>query len=70
MAELKKNALARKEFEALPPGHRRQLLRFYLKAKSDAARARAMKKTIEHLRERVLLRAEPRAPKQKRDGRA
>lgn len=59
LAALKRNALARKEFDALPPGHRRQLLRFYLQAKSEGARARAMEKTIEHLRERALLRVKP-----------
>jgi Bacteriocin-protection, YdeI or OmpD-Associated/Domain of unknown function (DUF1905) len=55
-AALAKNALAKKEFERLPPGHRRQLLSYYLRIKSPAARDRAIEKTIDHLRERALLR--------------
>ena len=55
-AGISRNAVARKEFERLPQGHKRQLARFYLKAKSQAARERALQKTIEHLRERALLR--------------
>jgi Domain of unknown function (DUF1905)/Bacteriocin-protection, YdeI or OmpD-Associated len=55
-AGMARNAVARKEFERLPPGHKRQLARFYLKAKSEGARSRAIEKTIEHLRERALLR--------------
>jgi hypothetical protein len=55
-AGIARNSVARKEFERLPPGHKRQLARFYLKAKSESARARAIEKTIEHLRERALLR--------------
>jgi len=58
-----RNAVARKEFERLPPGHKRQLTRFYLKAKSEAARSRAVEKTIEHLRERALLRPPAKKPK-------
>jgi hypothetical protein len=55
-AAIARNAVARKEFERLPPGHKRQLARFYLKAKSEGARSRAIEKTIDHLRERALLR--------------
>jgi Domain of unknown function (DUF1905)/Bacteriocin-protection, YdeI or OmpD-Associated len=55
-AGIARNSVARKELERLPPGHKRQLARFYLKAKSESARARAIEKTIEHLRERALLR--------------
>ncbi len=65
LAALRRNALAKKEFDRLPPGHRRQLLAYYHNAKSDKARAHAIEKTIEHLRERVLLRANP-APRRKR----
>jgi hypothetical protein len=63
LAALKRNTLAQKEFDRLPPGHRRQLLAYYLKAKSDKARAHAIEKTIDHLRERVLLRAKHTPPK-------
>jgi hypothetical protein len=63
LAGIARNAVAKKEFERLPPGHKRQLARFYLKAKSEGARGRAIEKTIDHLRERALLR--PPAKKQK-----
>ncbi|MGA8037533.1 MAG: YdeI/OmpD-associated family protein [Candidatus Acidiferrales bacterium] len=56
LAALKRNPLANKEFDRLPPGHRRQLLAYYFKVKSPAARTRAIEKTIDHLRERALLR--------------
>ena len=59
LAALTRNALAKKEFDRLPPGHKRQLLSYYLKVKSSAARARAIEKTIDHLRERALLRTKP-----------
>ncbi len=52
---LKKNPLAKKQFDQLPPGHRRQLLLYYLRAKSPKARAHALDKVIDHLRERALL---------------
>jgi hypothetical protein len=47
-------------FESLPPGHRRQLLLFYSKAKSPRARETASIKVIDHLLERALLGPEPR----------
>lgn len=53
--ELKKHPLAKKEFDRLPPGHRRQLLLYYLRAKSPKARAHTLDKFIDHLRERALL---------------
>jgi Bacteriocin-protection, YdeI or OmpD-Associated/Domain of unknown function (DUF1905) len=56
LKELSRNAVAKKEFERLPPGHRRQLLAYYIRIKSPAAREKAMEKTIDHLRERALLR--------------
>ena|ERR1700761_382392 len=62
-AGISRNAIARQEFERLPPGHKRQLARFYLKAKSEGARNRAIEKTIEHLRERALLRPPVKRPK-------
>ena len=63
LAGIERNAVAKKEFERLPPGHKRQLARFYLKAKSEGARSRAIEKTIEHLRERALLRPPAKKPK-------
>jgi Bacteriocin-protection, YdeI or OmpD-Associated/Domain of unknown function (DUF1905) len=65
LAALKRNALAKKEFDRLPPGHKRQLLAYYLKIKSPSVRARAIDKTIDHLRERALLRTKPAPPKKK-----
>ena len=55
LAALKRNALAKKEFDRLPPGHRRQLFAYYQKAKSEKARAHSIEKIIDHLRERALL---------------
>lgn len=52
---LKGSAVAKKEFDRLPSGHRRQLLAYYQKAKSEKARTHAIEKTIDHLRERALL---------------
>src|SRR5580658_11322819 len=59
---LKQHAKARKEFDRLPAGHRRQLLLYYLRAKSPKARAHVTERFLDHLRERALLRQ----PKQKR----
>jgi hypothetical protein len=55
LAAIKRNSLARKEFDRTPPGHRRQLLAYYQKAKSDKARAHAIERIIDHLRERAIL---------------
>jgi Domain of unknown function (DUF1905)/Bacteriocin-protection, YdeI or OmpD-Associated len=55
LAALKRNDLAKKELDRMPPGHRRQLLAYYQKAKSDKARAHAIERIIDHLRERALL---------------
>jgi len=57
IAGLKRNALAKKEFDRLPPGHKRQMVAYYMKAKSEKARSHAIEKSIEHLRERALLRS-------------
>jgi Bacteriocin-protection, YdeI or OmpD-Associated/Domain of unknown function (DUF1905) len=59
---LKRHPKARQEFARLPPGHRRQLLLYYLRAKSPQARAHVTERFLDHLRERALLRQ----PKQKR----
>jgi hypothetical protein len=55
LATLKDHPKARKEFERLPPGHRRQLLLYYLRAKSPRARENVTVKFIDHLLERTLL---------------
>ena len=52
---LKDHPKAWRAFETLPPGHRRQLLLFYTRAKSPHARERAAGFVIDHLLERALL---------------
>jgi hypothetical protein len=54
-AALKNRPKARKEFDALPPGHRRQLMLYLERAKSPQARARVIGRFLDHLLERVLL---------------
>lgn len=54
-AVLKDHAKARKEFGHLPPGHRRQLLLYYLRAKSAKAREHVTRRFIDHLVERAIL---------------
>jgi len=54
-AALKDHPKARREFEKLPPGHKRQLLLYYLRAKSPKARERVTEKFIDHLLERAIL---------------
>ena len=46
---------ARRELERLPPGHKRQLLLYYRRAKSEKAREKAAQRVIEHLVERAIL---------------
>jgi hypothetical protein len=55
-AALQKHAAARKAFEKLPPGHRRELLLWFTAAKSPEARARRLERALDHLLERALLR--------------
>jgi len=55
LAILEDHPKARKEFDRLPPGHRRQLLLYYLRAKSPRARQNVAVKFIDHLLERMLL---------------
>ena len=55
LTALKDHPKARKEFERLPPGHRRQLLLYYLRAKSPRARENVTVKFIDHLLQRTLL---------------
>jgi hypothetical protein len=53
---LKRRPMLRKEFEKLPPGGRVQFLRFVLKAKAPATREKRIRRMIEVLLERALLR--------------
>jgi hypothetical protein len=64
-ATLKQHPKARKEFDQLPPGHRRQLLLYYLRAKSPKARAHVTERFLDHLHERALLRQPKPKPKPK-----
>jgi hypothetical protein len=66
---LKQHPKARKEFEQLPPGHRRQLLLYYLRAKSAKARAHVTERFLDHLHERALLRQPKEKPKSAADRR-
>ncbi|HTZ72760.1 MAG TPA: YdeI/OmpD-associated family protein [Candidatus Aquilonibacter sp.] len=54
-AALKEHPKAWKEYERLPTGHRRQLLLYYLRAKSEKARAHVTARFIDHLLERAML---------------
>jgi len=54
---LAKHPKARKAFEEMPPGHRRQFIMWFDSAKSAAARSRRMDRAIDHLLERALLRS-------------
>ena len=60
---LKQHPKARKEFAQLPSGHRRQLLLYYLRAKSAKARAHVTERFLDHLHERALLRQPKEKPK-------
>jgi hypothetical protein len=62
-AVLKQHPKAREEFDRLPPGHRRQLLLYYLRAKSPQARAHVTERFLDHLHERALLRQPRPKPK-------
>lgn len=54
-AILKDHPKARRAFDDMPPGHKRQLLLFYLRAKSPRARENAASKVVDHLLERALI---------------
>jgi len=54
-AGLKHHPKAWKAFEALPPGHRREFIRWFDSAKSEATRQRRLNRAIDHLLERALL---------------
>lgn len=54
-AVLQQHPKAYKELQRLPPGHKRQLLLFYLRAKSAKAREHAAEKILDHLLERAIL---------------
>jgi bacteriocin resistance YdeI/OmpD-like protein/uncharacterized protein DUF1905 len=55
-AGLKRHPKAWKAFEALGPGHRRHIIRWYDSAKSAEARKRRLDRAVDHLLERALLR--------------
>jgi Bacteriocin-protection, YdeI or OmpD-Associated/Domain of unknown function (DUF1905) len=59
---LKSHPTARKTFNKLPPGHRRQFLIWVQGAKGPQARKHRLEKAIDHLLERALLRPPARAP--------
>jgi hypothetical protein len=54
-AVLKDHPKAWRAFEDLPPGHRRQVLLFYSRAKSKRARGKSALRIVDHLLERALL---------------
>jgi Bacteriocin-protection, YdeI or OmpD-Associated/Domain of unknown function (DUF1905) len=58
-AGLKRHPKAWKAFQALGPGHRRQVVKWFDSAKSAEARGRRLERAVDHLLERALLR--PRA---------
>jgi hypothetical protein len=62
-AALKKHSKARKGFESLPPGHRRQYLRWMNEAKSEAARSKRIEIVIDRMLERAILGPEKRGRK-------
>lgn len=64
-ALLKDHRKAWRAFEQLPPGHRRQLLLYFSRAKSPRAREHAAGKILNHLLERALL-----APKKRKRAKA
>jgi len=65
-AKLRRRPLLRKEFDRLPPGGRMQFLRFLLKAKAPATREKRIKRLLEILLERALLRTRPNRPTKNR----
>ena len=60
-AALKKRSRLKKEFDDLPPGGRMQFLRYILKAKAPATREKYVKRLLEILLERSLLRPRSKA---------
>lgn len=61
-AVLKDHPKARRAFEELPPGHRRQVLLYYSWAKSQRAREKSALWIVDHLLERALLGPKKRKP--------
>jgi hypothetical protein len=55
-AALRKHPKARKAFGEMPPGHRRQFLMWFDKAKRPETRKRNLDRALDHLLERALLR--------------
>jgi hypothetical protein len=60
-AALAKHPKARKAFEELPPGHRRQFILWFAAAKGPETRKRNIDRAIDHLVERALLRSPSRS---------
>ena len=52
---LRKHTKARKAFESLPPGHRRQFLKWMDEAKSEATRSKRIDVLIDRMLERAIL---------------
>jgi Bacteriocin-protection, YdeI or OmpD-Associated/Domain of unknown function (DUF1905) len=59
---LKEFPKARRAFRDLPPGHRRQLLLYFSRAKSQRARERSASKIVDHLLERAMLSSKRKRP--------
>lgn len=55
-AALAKHPKARKAFEAMPPGHRRQFLMWCASGKRPETRRKHLDRAVDHLLERALLR--------------
>ena len=55
-AALAKHPKARRGFDEMPPGHRRQFLMWFAAAKRPETRRKHLERAIDHLVERVLLR--------------
>lgn len=68
-AVLKDHPKARKEFNRLTPGLRRQFLLYYLRAKSPNAIAHVTERLLDVLHERALLRQPKPAPARRRQSR-
>ena len=64
-AGLKRHPKAWRAFQDVPPGHRRQIIRWYDSAKLAAARERRLERVVDVLLERALLRAPTRSRQRK-----
>lgn len=64
---LKEFPKAWRAFQELPPGHRRQLLLYFSRAKSQRAREHSAGKIVDHLLERAMLGTKRRGPAKRHD---